>query len=370
MATASSKVAALILLFAFAPGARAEPADWEKTWNETLAAAKTEGKVVIFGSPDPVMRNEVIPKFTARFGIPVDYLAGSSSQLIGRVGTERSAGIYSVDVFMSGADGSINVLQPQKMIDPLKHLLILPEVTDNAKWKRGSPWFVDREGQYILAVFSSLDSLAFINTDYVKPEELRSAKDLLNPKWKGKIVAEDPTAVGSGSGTAVHYYTQLGPELFKKLYVDQQPVFSREMRQTNDWLARGTYPICLTCRGDDVLAMQKEGFKLLGIFELEGMLNRIKLSPFLLSFANKAPHPNAARVFINWMATKEALEIYSRSFGVATLRNDIDESFLNPAAIPRPDGKYFDDTDPNWLSKGRVEGAAKVRELLKNSERK
>jgi len=359
-------IAALLLLLAFTSGAQAQFADWQKTWDETVAAAKKEGKVVVVGSPDPVMRNEIIPKFTARYGIPLEFIAGSSSQLAGRIQTERSSGIYAVDVFMSGADTTINVLHPQKMIDPLKPLLILPEVTDGAKWKRGKPWFVDKEGQYILQLFSSVDTLIFINADHVKPEEMRSAKDLLNPKWMGKIVTDDPTASGSGGGTAVHFYTQLGPEFIKKLYVGQKPVISRDRRQITDWLARGVYPICLTCRPDDVEMLQKEGYKLVGLYEFSDMLNRVKLSPFVLTVANKAPHPNAARVFINWMASKEAVETYSRGNGVASLRADADESFLNPGTIPRLGVTYPDGTDPDWVASGRVEAANKVRELLKN----
>ncbi|MEX0841666.1 MAG: extracellular solute-binding protein [Xanthobacteraceae bacterium] len=359
------KLGLSVLLVAFATIAHAQSPDWQKTWDETLAAAKKEGKVVIVGSPDPVMRREIIPKFTERFGIPVEFIAGSSSQLAGRIRTERSSGIYAVDVFMSGADTTINVLHPQKMIDPLKPLLILPEVTDGAKWKNGKPRFVDKEQKYILQLFSSVDTLIFINTDFVKPEEMRAAKDLLNPKWMGKIVTDDPNATGSGSGSAVHFYTQLGADFVKKLYVDQKPVISRDRRQTTDWLARGVYPICLTCRPDDVQQLNKEGYKLVGLYRFSDMLNRVKLSPFVLTVANKAPHPNAARVFVNWMAGKDAVEAYSRDNGVVSLRTDVDESFLNPGAIPQAGVQYPDGTDPDWIALGRVEAANKVRELLK-----
>jgi iron(III) transport system substrate-binding protein len=150
------------------------------------------------------------------------------------------------------------------------------------------------------------------------------------------------------------------------LYIGQKITLSHDGRQTADWLARGTYPICVTCRGDGVVGLQKDGFKLLGLFEFSDMLSHIKFSPFVLTMANKAPHPNAARIFANWMATKEALEIYSRNWSVATLRADVDESFLDPSSIPRPGMKYFDTGLAEWLSKGRVEAAAKVRELLKS----
>ena len=118
---------------------------WEKEWNETLAAAKKEGRVSVAGSPYPVMRNDVIPKFTSRFGIQVEFIAGRASQYIAKVQTERSAGIYSVDIFMTGVDSTVNTLYPEKLIDPLRPLMILPEVLDPSKWKTGKPWFIDPE---------------------------------------------------------------------------------------------------------------------------------------------------------------------------------------------------------------------------------
>lgn len=359
------RVSLFLMLMMCASSVMAQSGDWQKVWNQTLAAAKKEGKVVVAGSPDPVMRNEIIPKFTERFGIPVEFMAGRSSQIVGRVRTERSSGIYAIDVYLAGASTTINSLYTEKLIDPLKPLLLLPEVTDGSKWKRGKPWFADPEGQYILMLFSSVDSLLFINAAYVKPDDIRSAKDLLSPKWKGKIATEDPTASGSGSNTSVHFYTQLGPDFVKKLYIDQKPVISRERRQLTDWLARGTYPICLTCRVDDAATLQKEGFKLMEVFDLSDMRNRVNSAPFLVTVANKAPHPNATRVFVNWLAGKEALEIYSRNYQAATLRTDVDESFLDARTIPRPGTTYPDDTDLKWVSSGRKEAADKVRELLK-----
>lgn len=345
----------------------AQIADWRKVWDETVAAAKKEGRVVVIGSPDPVMRNEVIPAFTARHGIAVEYIAtGSSGQAAARIKVERSSGIYSTDIFLSGPDTQYNVLYAEKIIDPLKPMLILPEVTEAANWKRGAPWFMDPEQQYVLRLFNSLDSLLFINTDQVKLEEMKTAKDLLNPKWRGKIVTDDPTnRSGSGGNTAASIYSQLGADFVKALYIDQKPVVSSERRQMTDWLARGVYPICLTCRADDVRPLQKEGFKIYEVYDIDGLQNRMNSSPFLVSVANKAANPHAAKVFVNWLAGKEALTIYSRGFGSATLRTDVDESFLDPRAIPKAGVKYPDDADPQWRSVEKIEAGNKLRELLK-----
>jgi hypothetical protein len=273
-------LAASMVLLAFAPAAQAQTADWQKTWDETLAAAKKEGKVVLVGQPSPAMRNEIAPKFTARYGIPVELIAGQTSTIVGKIRTERASGIYSADIFLSNASTSITTLYAEKMLDPLKPLLLLPEVTDGSKWKRGEPYFADPEKQYLLIMFSSVDSLLFINADYVKPEEMRSAKDLLNPKWKGKIATEDPTlAGGSGVQSAVHFYTQLGPEFVKQLYLDQQPTIQRDRRMLTDWMARGTHPICLTCHIDDARILMQEGFKLVEVFELSRRRPRCSATP-------------------------------------------------------------------------------------------
>lgn len=355
----------LLLLCTVFPASAQDKAR-ERQWNEILAGAKREGKVVVAGSPDPVMRNEVVPRFRARFGMPIEFLAGRSSELAARVRTERSAGVYSVDIFLAGPDTTANILYGERMIDPLKPLLILPDAVDGSKWKKGQPWFVDPEEKFILRPFSSVASLLFINTDHVKPEEIRAAKDLLNLKWRGKISTEDPTTTGSGANLASRFYNQLGEGFVKKLYIEQKPVSTRERRQFTDWLARGTHPICLNCREDDVRPLQKEGFKLLEIFELSDVAGAVNGSPWLLSVANKAPHPNAASLFANWMVSKEGLEIYSRGYGSATLRTDVDESFLSPGNIPRFGVTYFDDTDWKWIVTGRRETREKVWKLLKS----
>ena len=340
----------------------------DKDWAAVIDAAKKEGKVVVAGSPDPVMRNDVIPKFTARYGIPVEFMAGRSSEITGRVKTERTAGIYSVDVFLAGPDTTVTALYGDKLIDPLKPLLVMPEVADGAKWKRGNVWFVDPEERFVVRPFSSVATLLFINTDQVKPDEMRSAKDLLNPKWRGKISAEDPTAIGSGSNAAARFYHDLGEDFVRKLYIEQKTVRTRERRQMTDWLARGTQPICLNCREDDVRPLIKDGFKLLEIFELVDIAPSINGSPWLLSLANKAPNPKAAQLFANWILAKEGLEAYARGYGSATLRTDIDESFLNPANLPKRNVKYFDDTDWKWVVSGRHEYREKVWQVLKTGK--
>ncbi len=358
-------IATLFAILAWAAPLLAQTKASDKEWNALIDAAKKEGKVVVAGSPDPVMRNEIMPKFKERYGVGVEFLAGRSSEITARVKTERGSGIYSIDVYLAGPDTTATTLYADKMIDALRPLLVMPEVVDAAKWKGGKIWFADPEERFAVRPFSSVATLMFLNTEQVKPDEMRSAKDLLNAKWRGKISTEDPTTTGSGANAAARFYHELGEDFVRKLYLDQKAVRTRDRRQMSDWLARGTHPICLNCREDDVRLLVKEGFKILEIFELADIPGSVNGSPWMLTIANRAPNPKAAQLFANWILSREGLGIYARGYGSVSMRTDLDESYLNSGNLPKKDVKYFDDTDWNWIVTGRHEYREKVWRVLK-----
>src|SRR5260370_20985663 len=128
------------------------------------------------------------------------------------------------------------------MLAPLKPALILPDALAPAKWKRGKPWFTDPEERYVLRLFNTVGPAFYINTRSVKPDELGAARDLLDPRWKGRISAHDPTVGGSGVGHATRFYLQFGEDYVRRLYVDQKPAVARDRRQLTHCLRRRSYP--------------------------------------------------------------------------------------------------------------------------------
>ena len=97
-------IASLLFFLGFALPAHAQVTDWEKEWNRILAAAKKEGKLTIAANPDPDVRRMIPEKFTARYGIPVEYIGGSSGQIRTRLQAERTAGLFTIDALLGGVD--------------------------------------------------------------------------------------------------------------------------------------------------------------------------------------------------------------------------------------------------------------------------
>jgi iron(III) transport system substrate-binding protein len=358
-------VAAFLFLFLLPFLAWSQDRAWEQEWNKTLAAGRKEGKVVLIGSPDPVVRKELTAKFQERFGITLEYQGVRSGEAVGRVRNERQAGVYSVDAWMGGTITLATVHYAEKWIDPLKPALILPEVINPSKWKPGKLWFMDPEEKYVLRMINYASSMISLNTSLVKPEEIKSVNDLLLPRWKGKMSAYIPTLQGSGANVAGYLYANLGEEFVRKLYVEQQPAISRDFRQMADWLARGNYPVALSMREEEVERLRKEGLPIITVYDLQGIPSRSVAGIGTVALMNRAPHPNAARVFVNWIASREGLETYSRAYGTPTLRNDVDESFLSPGIIPRKGQKYFDASSWEFATSTEEKVRLRLAEMLK-----
>src|SRR5919112_3789192 len=148
---------ALLALWPLA--AAAQSSHWKASWDAMLAAARQEGKVVVAGPPSQELRRTLPAAFKARYGITLDYMGGRSTELAPRLRTERQAGIHSLDVVFAGNESMALVFHREKMLQPLRPALQLPEVVDGKNWKKGKLWFGDPEDQYILRLANSVTTM-------------------------------------------------------------------------------------------------------------------------------------------------------------------------------------------------------------------
>ena len=312
-------------------------------WDQLVTAAQKEGKLVLLGPPDGQIRTELPAAFKTRYGIDVEYLGTRSAEAATKLSAERRAGIYTVDVVLAGGETMASVYYAQKMLAPLKPLLVDPEVVDPSKWWNGAQWYMDPEQTYVLRLFNTVLPSFHINTQLVKPAEVQSAHALLDRKWQGKISTNDPYLPGIGLFNASRYYLQFGEDFMRRLYVDQKPVTVRDRRQINDWLARGTYPIALDADDDEVKRMQQEGLPVSAVYGLTDMQPILSAGSGLVAILDRVPHPNAAKLFVNWIASKEGLSVLARARGAMPTRTDIDASqWLAAEMIPQRGTQYRD----------------------------
>lgn len=111
----------------------------------------------------------------------------------------------------------------------------------------------------------------------------------------------------------------------------------RDQRLQVDWVARGKYPIALWPRSGDVAEFQEAGAPIALVDVKEGTY----LSEAIIALMNKSPHPNASRIFINWVLTKEPQTILQNYLQKQSARVDVPTDELDHLKIRKPGEKYF-----------------------------
>ena len=342
----------LILLCSVqAIGAQAKPA-WQQEWEKSLEAAKKEGQVVVYISG----YDTVLADFEKEFPeIKVIAVTGRGNQLGPRLLAERRAEKHLADVSSTGANPNYQQYYLGKALDPIKPALILPEVTDPSNWYLKRHQYSDPEGQYVFNyVGSATYGAVNYNTKLVDVKDFKSYWDLLNPKWRGKIAARDIREAGPGAGNTrfFYYHQELGPAFIRKLFGEMEVTLFRDFRQGPDWLATGKYAICFFC-DVDVLKQQGLPVDTFGprVFKEGGGL----VQQFgTVALVNRAPHPNAAKVFINWLLSRSGQIALQKRTAHAespadSLRTDIPKNEVPFEQRRLPDIKYLDTGKPEWM---------------------
>ena len=327
-------------LWSVAPSAAGQASNWKPDWDATVRAAEKEGQLVVYGPrgrDQEILYSEMFPKAFPK--IRVYYTPGRLSQMIPRLMAEQRAGVRQVDLLLGGTDALLGTFKDKGLLQPIHPLLVLPEVLDPAAWFKGKLLFADSEEKYI-AMFRAVPyTSACINTNLIKAGELKSYWDFLNPKWKGKIASQD---FSSGSGRnqmyVIYIRDDLGPKYLKRLFGEMDVTFSRNLVQLGDWLAQGKFAIALG--GVDCADLTLKGLPVASIF-LEG-LAAVGAGNDPASMLASAPHPNASKVFLNWLLSREGQMAFQKLTRENSLRIDIPkEGIVDPDLTLDPKRQYL-----------------------------
>ena len=311
----------------------------EAEWSRTVEAAKKEGKVSVF-----LYQRENIEAAVKAFEkkypeIQVITASTPAAETGPRLMAERRAGKFLWDICICGPTTPLGVLYPAKALEPIKPALLLPEVVDASKWWDGKHQYMDGEGGHIFVFVGSTDlPNVFYHKPQVDPKEFKSYWDMIQTKWRGKIVALDPRQPGRQrvGGRLLFNIPELGEKFLTRLFSEMDVTLSRDERQAMDWLAVGKFALCLFCGNIEAARSQGLSVEEFDVFRWKETPAISSGSNGSIALMNQAPHASAAKLFINWLLSREGQVSFQKIMNsdnllVESLRIDIPKD-----AVPAP----------------------------------
>ncbi|MBI4334407.1 MAG: extracellular solute-binding protein [Chloroflexi bacterium] len=326
-------------------------AAWETEWADTLAAARKEGEVQVyttFGADWRVAMNEAM---SAKYGIALSILAGRSDELGARLLKEQQARVHAVDGFqaMSIATYFSQEDRWKEVFQPLEKMLLLPEVVDPGVWAGGKiPW-VDPTQKSLMFYRLYVSVPVIVNTNLVAAQELKSWDDLLNPKWKGKIILSDPSTAGAAQLDLAMLAWRIRDWGFIDKLLAQQPFVGRDYSSMMAGLAQGKYALMIGPRKGDAQAFIDAGAPIKYVNFQDGVITTS--GGGTVGIPKDNPHPKAAKIYLNFFLSKEGQTITAKVGGFPSARVDVPTDFLDPSVVLQPGMKTFSDGDPDFIQK-------------------
>ncbi len=339
---------------------------WEAEWEKSLVEARKEGKVGVYASLVGPPLREQAGMLKQKYGIELEITTGRGSEVAQKLIRERAAGIYIADIAISGLNTFFGDIKPSGGSVPLPSELILPEVTDPRLWYKTNelPWA--DEAKHVFSFFAYPNTDIHVNADFVKAGEIQSWQDLLNPKYKGKIIWSDPSVSGSGLNgySTLVFHKVLTPDFYRELVAKQDIQVTRDLRLQVDWLARGKAWIAISAEGTPIAEFVKAGANLAPVTPKEGTY--LSVDAGNMSIMKQAPHPYAARVFTNWLLGKEGQAFLQQAMQYQSGRVDIGTEGVNPANVRQPGVNYFIGANSieKWVLEEQSKYVAQAKEIF------
>ena len=323
----------------------AEAVDAE--WSRIVEAARQEGEVIVWGQAGEERRRFWKDAFERAYpGIRVNlFQASSSSERDSRFLMEYEAGVARVDVLVAGSASANARVKPIGALQSVRPLL-RPEVLDPKNWRDGKLIWVDSEQEYFL-LSDTIAAPAVAVHRSIAEGEIQSWDDLLNPKYRGKIVMLDPRGSGRGfaAATFLYYYPGLGPEFTKEFYRNGI-VFSSDERQNAEWVDSGRMLIYVYPNEREIESLRSVGgtLRVIPVLKVKGMPAGSVLGSDGILFIpniNPLPHPNAARVYVNWFYSREGQQAMADIMRIPSNRVDVDVKNVPSYTVPQPGVDYM-----------------------------
>ena len=295
---------------------------------ELIDAAKKEGKVIWYTSIDLPLAEKIAKSFEAKYpGIAVRVERSGAERVFQRIGQEYASNIHAVDVANSSDAAHFIIWKGQNLLEAY-----VPE--DVAKFYPAE--HKDADGQF--ASFRVWVCIIAYNTNLVKKEDApKSFADLLDPKWKSKIVKAHPGYSGTIMTATYQMQRDLGWDYFEKL-AKQNVMQVQSSADPPKRLALGERAVMADGNEYNIFEINEKGGPVAPVYATEG-------SPLIVGptgMFKAAPNPNAAKLFCNFSFSPECQQLI---IDVGGLRSMHPQTKDKPGRTPFKDIKTMKD-DP------------------------
>jgi iron(III) transport system substrate-binding protein len=330
---------ALALSAVFAAPARADAPPAEAISPQLIDAAKKEGKVVWYTAIDLTVAEKIAAAFKEKFGgIEVRVERTGAERVFQRIGQEYASNVHAVDV--------VNSSDASHLLTWKRQGLLLPYLPEDVA-KHYKPEHRDADGTY--AGFRATLSPIAYNTKQVKAEDApASFKDLLDARWKGKIVKAHPGYSGTILTATFEMVRDIGWDFYENL-AKQNIMQVQSATDPPKKLALGERSVMADGTEYNIFLLKDASQPVEAVYPSEG-------TPFIVGpngIFKAAPNPNAAKLFQNYCFTPEAQQIIIEVGGLRSLHAQAKEK---PGRKPLADIK---------LMKEDAENAEKQSEAIK-----
>ena len=326
------------LLLASPSPAPAQQADWDRV----VASAKQEGVVVVAMSPSQARRNFFLKQWAADYPDIQLSLTNAPRSFVPQLVAERGAGKFLWDVYAGGPTTGISLIRAG-LLDPLMPELVLPENRDLADFGGAEDAFFDPEKKYLLSLVIDLTAPAY-NAKLVAPAKAQALglKLLLEPEIKGKIAWYDPRTEGPGGPFLVLIARVLGEEALKRILTVQDPVLVPNLNDVATSLVRGRALIGMGSKPREIIVPFREAGLDVDIRPLGNTPETAYRTTdgATLAVIKSRPHPNAARLFVNWEMSPRISALMAKVTEYPSRRASVPPP--DPENVPIPGGAYVD----------------------------
>jgi iron(III) transport system substrate-binding protein len=266
-----------------------------------LEAAKKEGKVVWYTSLALSSSEKVAKLFeTAYPGVKVEVQRTGSQRILQRMMQELSSNIRNVDVVHTSDAGHYVLLKEKKLL-----MQYAP-----AGIEAFGAGFKDRDG-YHFGLRATVTVIAYNTRAVPAAEAPRTWKDLLDPKWRGKLVTAHP---GYSGVIATHVLALVhlhGWDYFKAL-AQNKPMLVQSAVDPSGVVASGERPVAVDGGDYTFYQVKKKGNPVEIVYPKEGV--PLVVSPSAIT--SFAPHPNAAKLFTDFIFSRDMQQVLADTEGL------------------------------------------------------